>query len=219
MAIRAMLNFGFTKLRIVSDKDFAQDRQCNLAAGEYSHLLEYFETFPTLKSAISDMNQVYALSARSRHMSTLSSRIQHIPVRYTIKEAFVFGCEKNGLSNDELTLCSHTIQLPTSHICSSMNLSHAVAVVCYQISQTTLQHIDKHTHSSRDYEIQDRIQRNETEILMNFLETALDERNYFREQHKKLNMLQTLRVILDKAQLSQQEYRSLLGALRSLATR
>lgn len=216
MAIRAMLNFGFTRLRIVSEKDFSLDKQCSLSSGEYDHLLETFDTFVTLEAAITDMHQVYALSARDRHMSTISSHLQHITLHADTKYAFVFGCEKNGLSNEELSLCSHTVRLPTSPQCSSMNLSHAVSVVCYQISQNICSHLDDINRYIST--TQEKIQRSDTEFLMRFLESELDRRSHFKDQYKKDNMIQTLRIIFEKAQLSQQEYRSLLGALRTLTT-
>jgi tRNA C32,U32 (ribose-2'-O)-methylase TrmJ len=49
------------------------------------------------------------------------------------KIAIVFGREDNGLSNAELALCTHTIQIPSSELYKSLNLSHAVYVTCYEL--------------------------------------------------------------------------------------
>ena len=49
------------------------------------------------------------------------------------KVAMVFGREDKGLFNEELALCTHIIQIPSSELYTSLNLSHAVYLCCYEI--------------------------------------------------------------------------------------
>jgi len=50
-----------------------------------------------------------------------------------VKTALMFGCERTGLTNDELKHANATVLIPTDNNALSLNLSHAVAIACYEI--------------------------------------------------------------------------------------
>ena len=210
MGIRAMLNFGLKHLRIVSDINFSQSQKCYLASGEYAHLLESFETFRSLEDALCDVQQAYAITARVRKMSVLETDLSEISEQ-GLRAALVFGCEKSGLSNSEIALCSRVVHIPSDAACPSLNLSHAIAVVCYQLSQNTL--LQTEARQQPHYE---RVRHADFSFTMKFLRDELSKRHYFYDAQKQDAMMQTLRTIFEKAELSVQENKSLLGALRAL---
>ncbi len=135
---RAMNNNGITDLAVVDprpdmDMDEARKFSCNAR-----DQLEARREFETLEEAIADCTVVAATSARTGfYRDTAYTPREFAPIALeSAKEhkiALVFGREDKGLFNDELALCSHIIQIPSSGLYTSLNLSHAVYVCCYEI--------------------------------------------------------------------------------------
>ncbi len=135
---RAMNNNGITDLAVVDprpdmDMDEARKFSCNARAQ-----LEARKEFASLEEAIADCTVVAATSARTGfYRDTAYSPREFAPIALESakdhKIALVFGREDKGLFNEELALCSHIIQIPSSELYTSLNLSHAVYVCCYEI--------------------------------------------------------------------------------------
>src|SRR3990172_12282032 len=60
-----------------------------------------------------------------------------IPLSATNGAGLVFGSEREGLTNDELSLCHRFVRIPSSESFPSLNLAQAVAVLCYELSKST----------------------------------------------------------------------------------
>lgn len=135
---RAMNNNGITDLAVVDprldmDMDEARKFSCNARAQ-----LEARREFSSLEEAIADCTVVAAASARTGfYRDTAYAPREFAPIALESakdhKIALVFGREDKGLFNEELALCSHIIQIPSSNLYTSLNLSHAVHVCCYEI--------------------------------------------------------------------------------------
>ncbi len=135
---RAMNNNGITDLAIVkpratTDWDDARKLSCNAKAQ-----LEARNEFQTLEEAIADCTVVAATSARTGfYRDTAYSPKEFAPIGLESakdhKIALVFGREDKGLHNEELALCTHIIQIPSSELYTSLNLSHAVYVCTYEM--------------------------------------------------------------------------------------
>ncbi|MBN2161854.1 MAG: RNA methyltransferase [Pontiellaceae bacterium] len=139
---RAMNNNGITDLAVVDprpdmDMDEARKFSCNARAQ-----LEARKEFSTFEEAIADCTVVAATSARTGfYRDTSYTPREFAPVALESakdhKIALVFGREDKGLLNEELAMCSHIIQIPSSDLYTSLNLSHAVYVCCYEIFSAT----------------------------------------------------------------------------------
>ncbi len=135
---RAMNNNGITDLAVVDprpDMDMNEARKFSCNAREQ---LEARREFATLQDAVADCTVVAATSARTGfYRDTAYSPREFAPIGLeSAKEhkiALVFGREDKGLHNEELALCSHIIQIPSSELYTSLNLSHAVYVCCYEM--------------------------------------------------------------------------------------
>ena len=135
---RAMNNNGITDLAVVNpraDMDMDEARKFSCNAREQ---LETRKEFESLAEAVADCTIVAATSARTGfYRDTAYSPREFAPIALESasnhKIALVFGREDKGLFNDELALCSHIIQIPSSELYTSLNLSHAVYVCCYEI--------------------------------------------------------------------------------------
>ena len=150
-AARAMKTMGFGSLRVVQTNRQHQGKRSgepHLGDEAYARasgagdVLENATVFDSLQAAIGDCVHAYGTSARSRSLAwqTVSARqaSQQVLPHYGGSEvqdhvAFVFGRERSGLTNDELALCSHRLNIPTNPDFSSLNLGSAVQVVAYEL--------------------------------------------------------------------------------------
>ena len=136
-AARAMTNFAFSSLRVVQPYDLAF-REARSAVGA-SQLLADAEEYDTVASAVGDCTLVVGTtSVRHRHLHHPIRRLEYgarlIRRRLrTGRVALLFGSEKFGLSNDDLSHCHWLLRIPTCEENISMNLGQAVAVCLYEL--------------------------------------------------------------------------------------
>jgi tRNA/rRNA methyltransferase len=139
---RAMANFGASDLRLVNPCDHLHLESKKMAVGAV-HLLESAHIFPDLTSAVSDLHISVATTRRDgvlRGELIESSRLQE-QLLNTLSDqtrlGLVFGREDSGLTNDEISLCSHVATVTTSDDQGSLNLAQAVLLFLYEISRET----------------------------------------------------------------------------------
>ncbi len=136
-AARAMSNFGFLRLRVVNPYDVAF-REARSAVGA-AQLLANAEEHKTVAEAVADCTLVVGTTAvRHRELHHPLRRLE-TGARFIRKElasgrvALLFGAEKTGLSNDDLSHCHWLMHIPTREQHISMNLGQAVAVCLYEL--------------------------------------------------------------------------------------
>lgn len=141
---RAMLTMGLTDLVLVNPDRFPHP-QARANATHATDVLDRARVVKTLDEAVSDCGWVVALSARPRHLGDAplqpwDSADKALGLaRQGARVALVFGCERTGLTNDELDHCQATTLIPTNPDFSSLNLSQAVQVMCYELRRSTVQ--------------------------------------------------------------------------------
>ena len=139
-AARAMSNFGFTQMRLVKPYEVAFKEARSAVHAEY--ILENAEVFPTVGDAVADCALVAGTTAAAR-------RDLHLPL-YRLEPAgellreqlsadkptaILFGSEKYGLSNDDMSHCQWLFRIPSREEHGSMNLGQAVAVCLYELQR------------------------------------------------------------------------------------
>lgn len=134
---RAMGNMGLSDLAIASPGTIDMEEAVMMACAA-TEILEGRREFPTLAEAIADCGQVVGTTARLGLYRSHSQTPREIAPKLldaadTGKVAFVFGREDNGLSNEELALCTQIVQIPSTPELTSLNLSQAVLVCCYEL--------------------------------------------------------------------------------------
>jgi TrmH family RNA methyltransferase len=136
-AARAMSNFGFLRLRVVNPYALAF-REARSAVGA-SVVMKSAEEYSTVAESVADCSLVVGTT-------TLRNRERHQPL-YRLEEgarrirqglasgrvALLFGSEKVGLSNKDLSHCHWLMHIPTREAHPSMNLGQAVAVCLYEL--------------------------------------------------------------------------------------
>ncbi|NWF92381.1 MAG: RNA methyltransferase [Syntrophaceae bacterium] len=139
---RAMKNMGLNRLVLVGGPSPLQANAYKLASGA-EEILERAEEFPTLREAISEMGCVVGTTSRTgkerRPLLTPKSLMKRVvPISHGNLIGLVFGSEKEGLTNEELSLCHLYAKIPSSNLFPSLNLAQAVMVVCYELFQSTV---------------------------------------------------------------------------------
>jgi TrmH family RNA methyltransferase len=138
-AARAMANFGFSRLRVVAPYDVAF-REARSAVGA-APLLRAAEEFPSVADAIADCRVVVGTtSVGHRELQHPLRRLEH-GARLILRGlpqtpvALLFGSEKFGLSNEDLSHCHWLMRIPTVDADLSMNLGQAVALCLYELAR------------------------------------------------------------------------------------
>jgi len=140
-AARAMSNFGFAHLRVVHPYPVAFEEA--KSAVNAKPVLRAAQQFERLSEAIADCAFVVGTTGAERNLldpvSTLDSAAQTIRARLRsgLSIAILFGSEKVGLSNDDLSRCHLLLRIPTRPEHPSMNLGQSVAVVLYELIRQT----------------------------------------------------------------------------------
>ena len=136
-AARCMMNMGLSRLILVDPPQDTDNDALKLAAGA-NEIIEKASAFPTLAKAVADHGLIIGTS---RHAGRQRKNIrtpremaaQVIPILATNRVAIVFGNEVNGLENKDLALCHEIAAIPSSNAFPSLNLSHAVMIVAYEL--------------------------------------------------------------------------------------
>ncbi|HEY1936792.1 MAG TPA: RNA methyltransferase [Candidatus Angelobacter sp.] len=139
-AARAMSNLGFLRLRVVNPYE-ASFREAKSAVGA-APLLTKAEQYGSVAEAVADCSLVVGTTAVGHR------ELQHPlkllaegapPIRKQLRAcgrvALLFGSEKRGLSNDDLSHCHWLLHIPTREEHTSMNLGQAVAVCLYELGR------------------------------------------------------------------------------------
>ncbi len=138
-AARAMSNFGFAHLRVVNPYDLAF-REARSAVGA-APLLASAEEFKSVAEAVSDCALVVGTTAAGRRELQHPIKRLEQGARLIRKRlagscvALLFGSEKRGLSNEELSHSHWLLRVPTREEHRSMNLGQAVAVCLYELAR------------------------------------------------------------------------------------
>lgn len=134
-AARAMKNFGFTDLAVVAVHPPTWSEVTS--APNAMDVLTGARVVATLGEAIADCNLVVGTADRTRveERQTVYTPfdLSRDLAEASYKLALVFGSEKHGLTNEDLSRCHRVISIPTEPNCPSMNLGQAVAICCYEL--------------------------------------------------------------------------------------
>ncbi|HUG60230.1 MAG TPA: RNA methyltransferase [Methylomirabilota bacterium] len=223
-AARAMANFGLASLRLVAPRDGWPNERAIAAASRADHVMAGVRVFDTCADAVADLNFVYATTARDRD---LTKEVRG-PV-HAVRElrrlgdmgaatGILFGRERWGLNNDEIALADELLTLPVAPEFASLNIAQAVIVIAYEWRKAGFDEADAGVPFTMP-ERSPPATKAELIHLFEHLETALEERSFFRPPEKKESMVRNLRAILQRVHLTAQEVRTMRGVIAALEGR
>ena len=132
-----MANFGLDDLRVVNPYEVAFREAVSAVGGAY--VLQSARVFETVPEAVADCSLVVGTTAgHHRELQQPTERIElgmQALREHAGRVALLFGSEKFGLSNEDLSYCHSLIRIPTDPKTPSMNLGQAVAVCLYELSR------------------------------------------------------------------------------------
>ena len=211
---RAIKNFNFKKLIVVKPKPiFPNDKILATSVGAKDIIINS-KVHESIESAIKNVDYVIATSARFRNKNIKHLKLDDlIKIDFTKKVAFLFGSESSGLSNNEITYANYTMQIPTNPDFKSLNLSHSVIIIAQTVARIIKLKSFKYSKSKKV----SLASKKDIQALTNLCINKLDQKNFFKPLEKKPIMLENLRSIFYKMELSEKETRILSSVFASLA--
>ena len=214
MAARAMDNFGLSKLSIVNPRDGWPSKKAESSAKHADKIINKAKVYETLEDAVSNYDLVIATSNRKRFLTKKtydSFTILQKKIRDFRNTAVLFGPENSGLSNQDIRLANFLFTIPTYNTNKSLNLSHAVSVMSYELFQANNTSFKNISTSNID-----KVSKLEFSNFINVLVKDLDSRGFFKPIEKKASMIDNIYSIYNKTDLSKKELRMLWGIHKKL---
>ena len=211
---RAIKNFNFKKLVVVKPKPlFPNDKILATSVGAKDVIINC-KVQSTLESAVKNTDYVIATSARFRNKNMKHIKLDDlINIDFNKKIAFLFGSEASGLSNNEISYANYTMQIPTNPDFKSLNLSHSVIIVAHTVARIIKLKTTKYSKSKKV----SLASKKDIQAMTNLCLNKLEQKNFFKPLEKRPIMLENLRSIFYKMELSKKETRILSSVFASLA--
>ncbi len=202
---RAMKNMGFHRLAIVNGCSPLHMNAYKLASGA-EEILERAEEYFTLHEAISEMACVVGMTSREgkERSPLLSPRTlveRLVPVSIGNSIGLVFGSEREGLTNEELSLCHLLVKIPSSESLPSLNLAQAVMILCYELFQFSGGEVQKRPLLASSEHL---------ERMLDHMEKTLVQVGFLDPKHPK-RIMRVFRRIFGRSHLDEREVRILQG--------
>ena len=217
-AARAMKNFGLSDLRLVSPRDPWPNKKADAMSAGAIDVVRQARVFDDLNCALADLHLVYATTARDRgttkEVITPAEAVRrlHRAAVKGDKTAILFGGERAGLENDEVSLADAVVTIPTAEL-TSLNLGQAVLLMSYEwfrVGDETpisrIEHGPIHRKPTREEMFQ----------LFEHLERELTESGFLYPPDKRGAMVRAMRATLHRAKLTYQEVQTLRGMIVAL---
>ena len=213
---RSMKNFGFSKLHIVSPKiNFPNHKTKATSVGAYD-IINKAKVFDNVEKAIEPFNLVIALSARRRDINKRNISLQNfqniIKKKQNLNIGFMFGPEASGLSNQDLSFSNYIMQIPTSPKFKSLNLSHSLTIICFEIFK--LLNENKLIRDNYNFKVSS---KSKVSAIVRHLVFLLENKGFFSPLEKKHSMLLNINNLIYKLEPNDKELRILASIISSLS--
>ena len=211
---RAIKNFNFKKLVIIEPKPIYPNDKILATSVGAKDIIKNSKVFESIEPAVKNIDYLIATTSRFRNKNIKHIKLENLnKIDFSKKIAFIFGSEASGLSNNEISYANYTLQIPTNPKFKSLNLSHSVIVIAQVVSSLIKL---KNTKYSRSKKIKV-ASKKDIQSVINFCINKLEERSFFKHKEKKPIMLENLRTMFYKMELSEKETRILSSVFASLS--
>jgi tRNA/rRNA methyltransferase len=216
---RAMANFGLSRLRLVKPRDGWPNPRAWVAASGADRVLDEATLHDTVEAAIADCTYVLATTARAHDQAKLvigpEEAARMLAPRVAGGEAVgvLFGRERYGLENTEVSLADGIVTFPVNPAFASLNLGQAVLLIAYEWFKLV-------SGGALPFAMPIKSEPATREQLMAFFENVereLEKVEYFRPPEKHETMSINLRNIFHRMQATRQDIQTLNGVIMSIA--
>ena len=211
---RAMKNFNFSNLVVVDPKpSFPNDKIFATSVGA-KDIIKNAKVYKKFEESLSNFDYLIATSSRFRNKNIKHINLNDLKkIDFRKKIGFIFGSEASGLSNYEISYANCTISIPSNEKFRSLNLSHSLILVCNSLFGLINKKKFKYNKSSKIKEGS----KKQIQVMMDQCIKKLDKINFFTPKEKKYIMLENLRSIFYRMELSEKEIRILSSVFASLS--
>ena len=212
---RALKNFGFSNLNIVAPRDPWPNTKAKMTSVGAYNIIQKAKIYKNVSDAVKKFDLIFASTARKRdvnkkHISIINF-VKLLSKHKNSNIGIMFGPEASGLSNHDLSLSNFIIQIPTSKKLTSLNLSHAVIVICYEIYKSL-----NLSEFKKEKVLTKLTSKSSIKNLIKYLEEMLDKKKFFKPLEKKKSMILNINNIFGRLELSDKELRILFSIFSSL---
>ena len=213
---RSLKNFGFNNLIITNPKKGWPNIKAKATSVGAFDILDKTKVFNNTISAIKNFDIIFSLSARKRDINK-----KHISLKKFLsiakrinrkKIGLMFGPEASGLSNLDLSYSNYVVQIPSSSKFRSMNLSHSVSLVCYEIFK-----LNNFNEMKQSYFKKEIGKKGKLSQLLKLLKSNLEKKNFFKPPEKKNSMLVNINNLFYRLEPNDKELRILASLIGSLS--
>ncbi len=211
---RAIKNFNFDKLILVDPKpSFPNDKIIATSVGA-KDIINKSKVFDSMEPAIEKIDYLIATTSRFRNKNIKHIQLKDLKkINYRKKIGFLFGSEASGLSNNEISYANYTMQIPSNSEFKSLNLSHSVIIV----AQTVFNLLNLNLKSYSKSQKITLASKRQIKSMLNLCIKNLEDKNFFKPKEKRAIMLENLRSIFYRMELSEKETRILSSVFASLS--
>ncbi len=214
LCARGIKNFGFKNLLLIDPKPiFPNDKILATSVGA-KDIIKKSKVYPNLEKSLNKTDILIATSARFRNKNIKHISLEDLKkINFNKKVSFLFGSEASGLTNNEISFSDYTLQIPSDSKFRSLNLSHSLVIVAQVVSYL----VTKNTYNFKKSKKIQKATKKEISKMLNFCLLNLENQNFFKQKAKKPIMLENLRSIFYKMELSQKEIRILSSVFAGLS--
>ena len=210
---RALKNFNFKKLILINPKPiFPNDKIIATSVGA-KDVIKSSKVFSNLENSINKIDYLIATTSRFRNKNIKHINLNELgKIDFRKQVAFLFGSEASGLSNEEISYANCVMQIPTNPNFKSLNLSHSLIIIAQFISSF----FNSKSNQFKKSKKVKKASKKEIQSMINLCLNNLNEINFFKHKEKKPIMLENLRNIFYRMELSDKETRILSSVFASL---
>ena len=210
---RAMKNFNFQKMIVVDPKPIYPNDKILATSVGAKNIINKSKNYNNLETALKNVDLVIATSARFRNKNIKHIQLEDLKkIDYKKKVAFLFGSEASGLSNNEISYANYTLQIPTNQEFKSLNLSHSLIIIAQVVHSVINSKVSSFNKSKKVKSAS----KKDILSMSNLCIKNLEDIGFFKPKEKKPIMLENLRNIFYRMELSSKETRILSSVFASL---
>jgi len=209
---RAMANFGLENLILINPCNLKKDAYYQAMHAKHIVKKALENTYPTLYDFLKKEEIDFIIGSTgtpggSYNLSRIPIKPENLgkSINLNKKIALIFGREGNGLYNEEIEMCDIIVSIPTDHSYPIMNITHAAAIIFYEIfknrNEFPVEGLEEATKIEKEYLLKD-------------MENIIEKLNI--PEHKEKTGLKSFKNIINRAFITGREAHTLKGILRRI---
>ena len=196
--------------------ELSNEKIIPLSAGADS-VIKNIKKFSVFEDSVKDLNILIATTNRLRSVKKKQitfQKLNKIISNSKNKVGIIFGPDKSGLENEHLSICDYSLRINSNPKFSSLNLSHAVSIVAYEIWSGNFSERILISNVKKKSDLQ--ATKGELSNFLLILQEHLEENGFFSVLERKKILVQKIRNIFTKLELTSRDISTLLGIIKNL---